>query len=313
MDDIHLIDLDQELPGQRRFISCWVRLGPGPTFIVDPGPPATAARLMASLEEMGLVKLDYILLTHIHLDHGGATAAILERWPAAKVVCHPRGRSHLVRPHRLWESSQKVLREKAQVYGEPRPVPAVALAEYAEIAADGISVIETPGHAPHHICFRTREDLFLGEAAGTFSSLGRGPTNPKPYLRPATPSGFDLEIARRSLEKLLALQPGLPGNLRFAHHGVFRGEAASLLRTAQDQLELWVTICAEVAGTRGEMFDPTGKSANEALFRAIREKLLSRDAWFARGERLPADIRERERDFTRQSLTGMLGYLRDKS
>ena len=309
--NLHLIDLDQDLPGQRRFISCWARVDPaaGPTFIVDPGPPSTAGRLVAALEAAGLERLDFILLTHIHLDHGGCTARVLERWPGAKVVCHPRGRAHLADPQRLWRGSLAVLGRKAEVYGEPAPVPAAALVGYEAAAAKGITAVDTPGHAPHHISFVVGDDLFLGEAAGTFSALGRGADTPEYYLRPATPPRFDLEIAQGSLDRLLEIDP-FPRVLRFAHHGAFTGDGRELLRRARGQLGLWVEVCAAEAARRGGSPGDPSAPEHAGLLDAIAAELGRSDPLFARGEALPGDIREREADFTRNSLLGMLDYLR---
>ena len=90
---LHLIDLDQDLPGQRRFISCWVSISEDLAFIVDPGPPSTADHLTARLEKLGVSHLDFILLTHVHLDHGGCTARILNRWPNAQISLLGSGRT----------------------------------------------------------------------------------------------------------------------------------------------------------------------------------------------------------------------------
>jgi glyoxylase-like metal-dependent hydrolase (beta-lactamase superfamily II) len=306
---LHLVDLDQEITGQRRFISCWVWRGEGPCYVVDPGPPATGDRLVAALAELGVRELDFILLTHIHLDHGGATARLLDRWPGARVVCHPRGRRHLEDPARLWEGSLAVLREKARVYGEPRPVPPAALAEDTEAIAAGLEIIPTPGHAPHHVCFRHGDRLFLGEAAGTFSTLGRGCDTDAPYLRPATPPMFKLEVAQGSLDRLLGLDP-MPSRLQFAHHGRWCGDGAWLLRAARGQLGLWVMTLRDTAGRLGGLPAPGDDAAEERLFAATVEALPAADPWYARGAGLPGDIRAREADFTRQTLRGMLGYLR---
>lgn len=306
--DLHLIDLDQDLVGQRRFISCWVRTG-APAFLVDPGPPSTGDHLLAELDALGLDRLDFILLTHIHLDHAGTTARLLERWPAARVVCHPRGRAHLVDPERLWAGSLQVLGEKARLYGEPLPVPESALAEYAEAEAAGIRVIETPGHAPHHVCFVFEGTLFAGEAAGTFSSLGCGDDCPEPYLRPATPPMFKLEVATASLTKLLALEPA-PERAAFAHHGLFSGDVPWLLGVARGQLELWVRVGRETAAALGGLPAAEDRVGLIRWMDATAAVLLERDEFFARGAALPGDIREREREFTRQTLWGMAGYLR---
>lgn len=93
-----LIDLDQELPGQQRFISCWVSRGRDLTLVIDPGPQSTADHLIGRLQALGISKLDFILLTHLHLDHAGATAAVLDTYPGARVVCHEAAGTYLALP-----------------------------------------------------------------------------------------------------------------------------------------------------------------------------------------------------------------------
>ncbi len=296
-----LIDLDQpQLTGYRRFISCWLSRAGGPTFVVDPGPASSAPALIERLRAEGVRRLDYILLTHIHLDHGGATGLLLEAYPQARVVCHENGRPHLIEPQRLWEGSRQVLGELAAVYGEPAPVPPGVLAEAEALAADGISVVPTPGHAPHHVSFLHQGTLFVGEAAGTFLDLGGGRDGTW-YLRPATPPRFRLEVAQASLTRLLALDP-MPERLAFAHHGQLVGRTRELLLLASAQLDQWVATVRAVLEERGG-------AANTATLDAMAARLATTDAHFARRARLPEDIRVREQDFTRQTLRGMVEYV----
>lgn len=304
---LHLIDLDQPLPGQRRFISCWARVDGALTYVVDPGPPGTAEVLLEALRELGLSRLDLVLLTHVHLDHGGCTARLLEAWPGAKVVCHPAGRPHLLDPGKLWAGSQRVLGAKADVYGEPRPVPPDALADEIAATARGLEVIPTPGHAPHHVAFRDGDDLFVGEAAGTFSTLGQGPDGEAYYLRPATPPRFCPAVAQASLDRLLALEP-LPRRLCFAHHGGFTGDVRGLLLAARGQIDLWLEACRQARAVRRGL-PHTESGSEDELFAAVTGLVRRTDRHYARGQALPPDIREREREFTHQSLRGMLGHL----
>ena len=213
-------------------------------------------------------------------------------------------------PANLWAGSQQVLGEKAAVYGEPQPVPEASLADFAEIEARGIRVVDTPGHAAHHLAFVYGDGIFLGECAGTFSTLGQGPGNEDYYLRPATPPRFYLETAEASLERVLALDP-LPEHLLFAHHGEFSGDTRHLLTTAKRQLRLWTKTVAEVqAGLRAlpHTEQPEGEAGLMALF---RDALRQIDPHYARGTQLPTDIQERERDFSRQTLRGIMGYLKN--
>ncbi len=292
---LDLIDLDQPaLEGQRRFISCWVSRGPEITFLVDPGPPSTATDLVARLREMGVERLDYVLLTHIHLDHAGATAEVLDAFPEARVLCHDLGRQHLVAPQRLWEGSRQVLGKTADVYGAPRPVAADALANEAELMAGGVLTIPTPGHAAHHLCFVHGDTLFAGEAAGTFMALPEGAW----YLRPATPPRFVPEVALASLERLLALAP-LPARIAFAHHGRLEDRTRDLLRLAHEQLTQWV------AAARAVVRQMPGAGFGE-LTQACLERLALGDPHFALRVELPPDIQVRELQFTRQTLRGIL-------
>lgn len=309
MTKLTLIDLDQELEGQRRFISCWVSQSDGLTFVVDPGPPATAQRLIAALEGAGVRKLDLVLLTHIHLDHGGATSELLKRWPGARVVSQPKGRGHLAAPERLWQGSRQVLGHAAEVYGEPQPVPETALAGYEAAEAAGIRVIPTPGHAPHHISFLHEDTLYLGEAAGTFSTLGKGSDTEEYYLRPATPPRFFPAVAFESIERMMALDP-FPDRLCFAHHGQHTGDGLALLRAARAQHESWLETCREVCAARGGLPSEDDRPALLECFDAIAAELLRRDPHYARMKELPADIQGREQQFTRQTLWGMTGHLR---
>jgi len=293
-----LIDLDQPgLEGHRRFISCWLSQDHGPTFIVDPGPRNTAPHLIARLRDLGVARLDLILLTHIHLDHGGAASDLLDAFPDARIVCHRKAREHLVAPERLWEGSRQVLGDMAERYGQPLPVPEASLATYQEVADLGIDIIETPGHAPHHVCFLHHRTLFVGEAAGTFQALAGG----RWYLRPATPPRFKLEVALGSLDRLLALDP-VPERLAFAHHGLLEGRVTELLRRAREQLQRWVDTVRD-----------SRSHAPEAGFDALADDVVSRlradDPFFGHGHLLAPDIAVREQDFTRQSLRGMVQYV----
>jgi glyoxylase-like metal-dependent hydrolase (beta-lactamase superfamily II) len=318
---LELIDLDQPaLTGYRRFISSWLSRGGGLDFVVDPGPASTASVLCDRLRALGVERLDYILLTHIHLDHGGATAALLQEYPTAQVACHPAARNHVIAPERLWEGSRQVLGDVADIYGEPAPVPAAALADLDALAGRGITVIETPGHAPHHLSFLHRGTLFVGEAAGTFMDLGAGSW----YLRPATPPRFRLEVALTSLDRLLALTPA-PRRLAFAHHGLLAGRARALLELARAQHARWVDVVrAALAAAPADPDPPLGADTpgadtpgaaapgaaadEDALLARITSRLDTVDPHFARRRHLPADIRAREDDFTRQSLRGMVAY-----
>jgi glyoxylase-like metal-dependent hydrolase (beta-lactamase superfamily II) len=329
-----LIDLEQPLPGQQRFVSTWLVPAADGTFLVDPGPPRSAPALLEALAAHGVRRLDLILLTHVHLDHAGATADVLARYPEARVAVHERGRPHLIAPERLWAGSRSVLGQVAEVYGEPRPVPPDALAGPDDLKHFGVRAVATPGHAAHHQSFVHDETLYLGEAAGTYLDLAaEGFAAAKPaavlgagsgkepgagyYLRPATPPRFIFEVALGSLDRLLGLRPE-PRRLAFAHHGLHTGPAAALLARARDQLLVWVETAREEARDHLERLATAGTDATPALldptefdelYERIDARLRATDPHYALVERLPEDIRQRERLFNAQSLRGILEYL----
>jgi len=179
------------------------------------------------LSELGVECLDYILLTHIHIDHAGGIGHLVKSFPEAKTLAPERGHKHLVNPSRLWEGSLKTLGDMVLAFGKMLPPPENALfsgPEYPERPR----VLDTPGHAPHHQSFiytlPEGNILFAGEAAGVVLNMemlprwigGFGGTDmsmpdiPVPsvpdvaYMYPATPPVVNPDIARKSLWSLIA-------------------------------------------------------------------------------------------------------------
>ena len=282
------IDLDlPSQPGFRKFISSWLYRNAGLTFLVDPGPLATIPHLLAELRRLGVERLDYILLTHIHIDHAGGTGALLAAYPQAQVICHPEGIRHLIAPEKLWQGTLKVLGTLADAYGEIVAVSTERISFREEVGP--CRVWMTPGHAQHHLSFQFGDLLFAGEVAGVHYPLAQGI-----FMRPATPPRFILEVAHASLDKLIALQPQ---RLVFAHYGLVE-EAGKYLKIACAQLNLWVRGVATTAET-----------APEGREEAIIAWLLAHDEYYRNVEQLPEDIRARERYFLGNSLRGMIEYV----
>jgi glyoxylase-like metal-dependent hydrolase (beta-lactamase superfamily II) len=289
-NNLTCIDLDQpSLEGFRGFISCWLYRDQAISFIVDPGPLSTIPHLLDALWASGVKHLDYILLTHIHIDHAGGTGALLQQFPAARVVCHPEGIRHMVAPEKLWQGSLKVLGKLAEAFGEIMPVPQNRIG-YAELlAGTGIESFLTPGHAPHHVCYLLEDLLFGGEVAGVRGEVAEGI-----YMRPATPPRFMLEVAQDSLDRMIALAPRY---LVIAHHGLVE-PALDYLQIGRRQLGLWVKGVAETSGT-------AAADREQALF----DWLLQHDRHFRNIRQLEPDIYSRERIFFGNTLRGMQEYV----
>jgi len=284
---LDLIDLDIPSLGYTRFISAWVYQGEAGAFLIDPGPACTIDHLCESLDARGITKLDFILLTHIHMDHAGGIGHMAERFPEAKIVCHEKAVPHLIDPARLWEGSLKTLGHVAEVYGEIKPVPEDRVsAEYRIDFGSGIRAVDTPGHAPHHLCFVFENELFCGELFGIFQDLGG-----RIYLRPATPPRFVADAFFNSMDEIF---PYINRTIRFAHYGS-HPDGPEILRLCREQLRLWIDVVREHS-----------ESPDMA---AIIADLTARDPIYRQIHELPPAIYERERYFTRNSINGMLGYL----
>jgi glyoxylase-like metal-dependent hydrolase (beta-lactamase superfamily II) len=186
---LYLIDLEQKIRGFRNFICSWLIKGESGTILVDPGPLSTIDVLLKALEKLEVKSVDVVLLTHIHIDHAGGAGRIVEKYPMARVICHPKGIKHLINPDKLWQGSLKVLGDIAAAYGEIIPVPEenIGYEEELETPEGAIHVYETPGHALHHLCYRFKDLFFAGEVAGVGFKVATGL-----YARPATPPVFKL-------------------------------------------------------------------------------------------------------------------------
>lgn len=284
---LELIDLDIPELGYTQFISSWLYNGPMGSFLIDPGPACTIPVLVAALRARGIKKLDYILLTHIHMDHAGGTALLLDEFPEAKVVCHEKGKRHLIDPKRLWEGSRAVIGHVAEVYGEILPVDEKNIIATESLPfGTGINIISTPGHASHHQCLAFDNYLFVGELLGTYVHI-----EDELYLRPATPHRFVLEDYLSSMDLLMDhLRP----TICFAHHGS-HAEPKMILRKAKAQLQLWVSVIDEHRGSK-ETED-------------IVKVLLLEDPLLNGLAKLSPVLQRRELHFTENSVCGIIKYL----
>jgi glyoxylase-like metal-dependent hydrolase (beta-lactamase superfamily II) len=284
-----LIEIKLDRQGFDRFIGSWICLGDR-TLVIDVGPSRSVLKLVDALTAMGVHQVDLVLLTHIHMDHAGGLAEFLDRYPRARAVCHPKAVSHLVDPTKLWLGSQKTLGDLAEAYGPIKPVQRERLVPHTDAREEGIDIIETPGHAPHHLSFVVEGNLFAGEAGGIHLA-GKD----WEVLRPATPPVFFLKEFLGSIDRLLAAED-LP--MCYAHFGRAHGSHA-MLKRHRAQLLFWEGVVKE------ELTKGNDRLPDRCLARLLREdpELKSFGA-------LPAVDQERERFFMSNSLKGYLGHLR---
>jgi glyoxylase-like metal-dependent hydrolase (beta-lactamase superfamily II) len=242
---------------------------------------------------MGVERVDYVFLTHLHIDHCGGLAELLDHYPMARVVCHDNGIDYLVDPSKLWKGSLAVLGAVAEAYGPPKPVAKDRLIPHTENDLKDLMIIETPGHAAHHLSFSYKNQLFAGEAGGNYLHI-----EDMDYLRPATPPRFFFDIFVKSVDKLLAIddQP-----ICYAHFGGAE-RSHRLLRTFRDQLMRWKRIIREITAE---------KLNDDDLVKRCIDTLLERDPNLRAFERMDPDNQERERFFMANSVKGFIGFFRE--
>ena len=189
----------------------------GRAALVDTGNNESLQHVLAALAETGLSaeSVDFVLLTHIHLDHAGGAGAFMQAFPNAKLVVHPRGARHMAEPSKLFAGVSAVYGpERAkELYGELIPVPVERIIE----AGDGhelnlggrvIRVFDTPGHARHHVCYFDTKSraFFTGDTFGL--SYRAFDVDGRPSIFPTTtPVQFEPEAMHASIRRMEAEQP----------------------------------------------------------------------------------------------------------
>ena len=291
-DHLYLIDLkplDIE-----NFIASYL-LVDNKTMIIETGPTTSIRNLLTGLSEIGIGKreIDYVAVSHIHIDHAGGAGTLLKHLPKAKLLVHARGASHLANPQRLWAGTKQVLGEIADMYGEIQPVPEKRIVKATdemliELGKDvRVRVCETLGHASHHLSFYedSSKGIFPGDAAGIYlkSIDATIPTAPPP---------FNLDMALASLARLIALTPE---NLYYTHFGA-TGDAVRRLEAYVAKLKLWAKVILEGMESGDDL---------EAIYRRILEK----DASTGRAADFIENHLVLRRGVIMQNIQGFIEYL----
>jgi len=212
---IHVVDTGFHRP---MFDASFLITERGRAAFVDTGTNHSVPRLLAALAAAGLAPgvVDFVIATHVHLDHAGGVGQLMQQLPAARLVVHPLGARHLIDPTRLMDSARRVYGadEVARSYGDVIGVDAERVLRTADdmvldFAGRPLKFLDTPGHARHHHCIwdeRSR-GFFTGDTFGLsyreFDTAAAGA-----WIMPTTtPIQFEPESLRRSIQRMLAYRP----------------------------------------------------------------------------------------------------------
>lgn len=212
----------------------------GRVAVVDTGAANAVEPVLEALVGLGLGPgaVDWVWLTHVHLDHAGGAGALLARCPGARLAVHPRGARHMIDPSRLWAGAAAVYGEDEvrRLYGDPLPIAPERVVEAHEglgldLAGRPFVFLDTPGHARHHVCIwdeRSR-GFFTGDTFGL--SYRELDVDGRPSVFPTTtPVQFEPEALHASIDRLLAYRPEAMYLTHFGRVGEVPRLAADLHR-----------------------------------------------------------------------------------
>ena len=248
-DGVIAIDTEYVRP---RMDACHLIVDAGRAAFVDAGTAFSVPNLLKALaaQDLAVEDVDYLVLTHIHLDHAGGAGQLAAALPRARVVMHPRGAAHMIDPTILIAATKAVYGEArfAQEYGEIIPIPK----ERVDIAEDGqkiqiggrtLELMHTPGHALHHLCVvdRERGDVFAGDTFGvSYRELDSAAGE---FIFPTTsPTQFDPEQLHASIDRILSVKP----NSIYLTHYSRVGQADKLGRDLHADIDAFVGMAGSV-------------------------------------------------------------------
>ena len=194
--------VDTKALGFEQVVACYLVRG-RKTALVDTGYASSSDHTLESLKNLGVEKLDYIIPTHVHLDHCGAAWKIAEHYPGATVLAHERAVKHLVDPSRLKASVLELYGEEVvKMFGPLEPIEGSRVfkagdGETLQLGDVELTFIYTPGHAPHQLSVAVSDGSVITADAVPAKYMG------KPFIIPTTPPpSFDLQQYIASLRKI---------------------------------------------------------------------------------------------------------------
>lgn len=240
----HITTIDLLFGGEPEIVASFlVPVPQGGFVLIETGPESTLDTLEAGVVASGheLAELRAVLLTHIHLDHGGAAGALARR-TGCPVFVHPAGASHLIDPSRLLASARRVWGEVMDtLWGGMMAIPEAQVRSVEDgasirVGGESLRAWHTPGHAVHHLAWQVGDAVATGDSAGVrFPRCNH-------VLPPMPPPDIDIEAWRQSVNRLRHLQPA---RLLLTHFGHFEDTKLHLDELEQ-RMQRWLAVAEEV-------------------------------------------------------------------
>ncbi len=250
-DDITAVDTEYLHPGHA---AAHIVRHAGRAAFVDVGTNDSVPYLLSALRELAIPPeaVDYLLLTHVHLDHAGGAGTLMRALPNAVAVLHPRGAPHMIDPARLIAGSQAVYGEERfrRLYGQIVPIPAERVRETRDgerlsLAGRALEILHTPGHALHHQVFvdLALGNVFSGDTFGIYYRELDGPAGA--FIIPTTtPTQFDPDQLCASIDRMLSYTP----KAVYLMHYSRVTEVARLAETLKAQVRQLTRLARDGAG-----------------------------------------------------------------
>jgi glyoxylase-like metal-dependent hydrolase (beta-lactamase superfamily II) len=251
--------------------------------LVETGPKSSLEHVGAGLDAAGIDTVDWIVVTHIHLDHAGAAGTLAARWPEARVAVHTVGAPHLADPAKLWSSAARIYGDDMErLWGgidpiDPDRITALDDGDVVDLGGRRLTAVDTPGHAYHHHAFVDDATgvMFAGDALGVrLPDVG--------VVRPATPPPeFHLEKAIASIELIRSRRPA---ELWLTHFGPANVGASALdvdeicdeAIAALRQWESWVRKAREQTNELDDVARDVAEQVRSALEGGIDTAAIER-------------------------------------
>ena len=260
--------------------------------LIETGPACSLDNLVSGIKSTGLKleDVDYVVPTHIHLDHFGGGGHIMELCKNAKALVHPKAYKHVSNIEKWWQGSSDFLGKVAQLYGKPKPIPddrLISAEDGFEVSLGGFSLkaVHTPGHAPHHITWIYGDEAFVGDSAGLwYPEIGSS--------FPVTPGYYRHDLALRSIKKMESLNLK---NIFYTHFGPRL--VHNTFEETKKEFELWMDI------------------VEEGYNRQLSSKEILRMLFNKRPGLLQTNQNHgiHQKDTHKSTVEGMIGWLRRKN